>query len=613
MATMFNLPPSVPAVTLYGKYLEPDGRPRRGWVEILAPTPLTFPDAAAFITGPLVLPLDNEGGFSVTLPATDVAGQNPAEWAYWITERIQGMPNRAPYAIQLPQAVKSQRLDKAAPSDVTTPNYVGVTGSQIFTGTDAPPAGLGDHGDMYIQREITPDYLGVSDTMLSVWTKVDATWVNQSGKVHATKFYIANASTPATGAQTGDILLRSDTGNLYRRTAGGSWGAVMGNIIGPKGDKGDTGATGPKGADSTVPGPQGPKGDTGATGPQGPKGDTGPQGPKGDPGKDGQGAGTVTAVNGVQPDGTGLVTLTPANINAVATSAVGAASGVASLDSGSKIPAAQIPSLSATYLTVTQRGAVNGVASLDATTKVPAAQLPDLSGTYLTAAQKGAINGVASLGSDGKVPAGQLPPPMSGGAKNTWTPQAMGFQAWNVDPGAVANPTTVKYAKLNRIYLSGVNITEATPISHVVIMARGWGGSALIPGTRFRAGVYNEAGARVAYSGDVWNLGPAGQLPGTSAPAVTNHVGAVPIGVDNITLQPGRYHLAFLIRQGGASDFAYMHCQNEAPSNPANFFWINPAFEREKYIDGQDDLPTSIAGADTKVDHDHPIMALGKY
>ncbi len=37
-----------------------------------------------------------------------------------------------------------------------------------------------------------------------------------------------------------------------------------------------------------------------------------------------------------------------------------------------------------TYIPLSQRGAANGVASLDAGTKVPAAQIPDLSGTYLS-------------------------------------------------------------------------------------------------------------------------------------------------------------------------------------------------------------------------------------
>ena len=54
----------------------------------------------------------------------------------------------------------------------------------------------------------------------------------------------------------------------------------------------------------------------------------------------------------------------------------GAASGVATLGEDSKVPAAQIPDLSATYVSVNKLGASDGVAQLDSSGKVPAAQLP---------------------------------------------------------------------------------------------------------------------------------------------------------------------------------------------------------------------------------------------
>ena len=114
---------------------------------------------------------------------------------------------------------------------------------------------------------------------------------------------------------------------------------------GPKGDKGDTGEQGPQGEQGS-PGPQGPKGDaftyadftaeqlaalkgekgdtgaTGATGPQGPKGDKGdtgdpgPAGPKGDTGEQGPkgDTGAVASVNGIDPEASGNVTVTGADI-----------------------------------------------------------------------------------------------------------------------------------------------------------------------------------------------------------------------------------------------------------------------------------------------------------
>jgi hypothetical protein len=320
MATLFNLPASVPTVTLHGKYLGPDGRPLRGWVEILAPTPLTFPTAQAFVTGPVVIPLDAEGGFTVTLPATDVEGSNPADWAYWITEKLQGMRDRKPYAIKLPQALKDPWLDQLAPTDPGTPNYVGVEGNRIYQGSAVPPAGLGRHGDMYVRTEVTAAFLNVSDTRVTVYANVDGTWVMQSGEVRGSKIYVNNASTPSTATKPGDLLIRSDNGDFYQRDASG-WGTVRGNLKGPKGDKGDIGVTGAQGPQG-IQGAKGDKGDVGATGPagvQGPKGDTGSQGPQGEPGKDGTGAGTVTAVNAVQPDGTGNVTLAAGDVGALST------------------------------------------------------------------------------------------------------------------------------------------------------------------------------------------------------------------------------------------------------------------------------------------------------
>ena len=79
----------------------------------------------------------------------------------------------------------------------------------------------------------------------------------------------------------------------------------------------------------------------------------------------------VNSVNGQ----TGAVTLTAVDVQAVATSAVGASGGVASLGSDGKVPAVQLPSLD--YIPTNQKGVADGVASLDSSGKVPATQLPD--------------------------------------------------------------------------------------------------------------------------------------------------------------------------------------------------------------------------------------------
>lgn len=88
----------------------------------------------------------------------------------------------------------------------------------------------------------------------------------------------------------------------------------------------------------------------------------GPQGPPG----------IIQTVNGL----TGInITLIPSDIGAIALTEKGAASGVATLDGSTHVPAAQLPDLSGTYINVTQKGAASGVATLDGSSKVTVSQL----------------------------------------------------------------------------------------------------------------------------------------------------------------------------------------------------------------------------------------------
>ncbi|USH45858.1 hypothetical protein SEA_VIEENROSE_23 [Streptomyces phage VieEnRose] len=342
----------------------------------------------------------------------------------------------------------------------------------------------------------------------------------------------------------------------------------------PSAGAGLPGPTGPQGPE----GPQGEQGPTGATGATGQQGDTGPQGPAGTPGTPGaDGADGASAYEVAVAEGF------------VGTEAEWLASLV-----GPEGP---------------QGPAGNGnVDSVNGQTGVVLLDAADVGA--VPASEKGAASGVATLDSSTRLTAAQMP---TTAPRNVWTPQALGFQAWSVDPAAVANPTTLKAAVINRLYFAGIYISEPTPVSKVVVFSRGWGGSTLVPAARFQAGIYNSSGTRVAYTGStpLSNVPAAGGETGTPSDAATNHIGAVPFTLTTTpTLQPGRYWAAFNMSAGGSTDFYYFHVQNEAPSNPSNFHLLSPAFMRAGYLAGQSGLPSTITPSNMKLDHDPIIMAL---
>ncbi|MEV6419661.1 hypothetical protein [Streptomyces sp. NPDC051662] len=609
----YPLPPSIATVKVKGQYRGPDGRGLQGTVTFTGPGLLTFPDADLFIAGPVVARLDEFGAFTVTLPATDNEGMNPSDWSYTVKENLTGVTGARTFALLLPKGTAEIDLADVAPADPTTPTYVpvpgpqgekgdtGLAGSQVYTGSTVPADTLGANGDVYNRYETTT-FLGVTSTTVTTYGKSAGTWV-AAGSVRGAAWYVNTGATSSTDTKPGDMLLRTDTGDVWQRSASG-WGNTVGNLKGPqgiqgvqgvqgvKGDTGATGAQGPKGdtgatgAASTV---AGPKGDTGLTGAQGPKGDTGAtgiQGPKGDPG-----SGSVNSVNGdLGPD----IVLDAADVSAIPASAKGVASGVASLGTDGKVPTAQLPVLA-------DPNAVTSVNGLPG----PTVTLTAASVSALAASTKGAVNGVASLDAAGDVPIAQVP----NVARNEWNAKALGFEAWSCDPYGVANPVA-KYLKPARLYFVGFNITESTTVDRIVLFARGYGG---VTTNRYRAGIYREAGTKVVESASV-ALTMAGQEAGTLPGMVTNHIGAVPITIAQTVLAPGRYWVAFALVTGGTADFAYFHVQNEAPVATANFFMTTVPFARAWYTEGQGTgaLPTTVSqtAAGVLADHDLPIVAL---
>ncbi|QBZ73388.1 minor tail protein [Streptomyces phage Heather] len=405
--------------------------------------------------------------------------------------------------------------------------------------------------------------------------------------------------TGVTGARTFALLLPKDTAEIDLADVAPA-DPLTPNYVPVPGPQGE-------------PGPQGVKGDPGATGPAGANGAPGAPGAAGAPG-------VIQSVNGKSA---ASVTLVPADLGAVPTSDKGVANGVASLGADGKVPAGQLPATSNAVTSVntktgavvlsasdvsavptSDKGAANGVATLDASTKVPTAQIPSLTSTYVAVSTRGAANGVATLDGTTRLPVAQVPATLP---KNTWTPQALGFQAWSCDPGGVANPGA-KYLTPQRLYMTGFNITEPTTVSNVVMFARGYGG---VGTNRYMAGIYKEDGTRVVASAAV-ALSMAGQESGALPGMVTNHIGAVPLPITSTTLQPGRYWVAWVLTVGAASDFAFYHVQNEAPVSTANFFMPTTPFARAWYLAGQSTLPTTVSqtAAGVLADHDIPIVAL---
>ncbi|MGW3511170.1 hypothetical protein [Streptomyces sp. NPDC000994] len=584
------LPEGIPTVTVTGRYLTPDGRPLSGRVIWRAPL-LVFPAPYDVILGaPVTATLDAQGRFEVELPATDAPGMNPTGWAYTVAEQLDGIPAGRSYQVLLPAEKPRVDIADIAPTDPTTPNYVAVKGD---TGPQGEQGERGPQG--------TPGEPGAPGT------------------------------------------------------------------AGARGEQGPPGTPG-------APGEQGPQGERGAQGEPGPQGERGEQGP---PGKDGAGAGTVRAVNGIEPDGTGNVPLTAADVNALPADGnvpggyltfdtpAGNYRGFVFKSGGKNRWAFQVDGdpeggsnagsnfdLSAWndagewLATVLAGNRATGQLAIGGSTHTPGSALTVTGGTALrnvsaepatpagaaiayayggalkvvtpTArftvvepvplAQRGAANGVATLDPSGKVTAAQLP--ATSGARNMWTPDALGFQAWSVDPSSLIGyaGAATKYTKVQRLYLSGFNITEPTQVNSVVMFARGYGG---VAATRVMVGIFREDGTRVATS-TAANPPAAGQITNSPPQMKNNHFGAVPMKLSTTpTLQPGRYWGAWVQTAGGASDFGYVHIANDGWAT-ANFYLGTTAFARAFYIESQTTIPTTInqGAATSLVDHDVPVMAL---
>lgn len=100
------LPGNITTITLTGTYVDFQGNPGTGTValtptssELLDPADTTMIDAV-----PIIVTLDSNGHFSLTLPCTDNTALFPAGWVYQVTENVHGLRS---YQISLPHTLGS--------------------------------------------------------------------------------------------------------------------------------------------------------------------------------------------------------------------------------------------------------------------------------------------------------------------------------------------------------------------------------------------------------------------------------------------------------------------------------------------------------------------------
>ncbi|MEU0675074.1 collagen-like protein [Streptomyces sp. NPDC006172] len=562
------LPDGIPTVRVTGRFLTPAGEALAGQVVFRAPGMVTFGEFDVILGGPVTAPLDATGAFEIELPATNAPGMNPTGWSYSVAEQLAGVSMNRVYQVLLPADDPEVDLADIAPTDPTTPTYVAVRGDSAY------------------EVAVKAGFVGTV-----------AQW--------------------------------------------------LASLVGAQGVKGDTGATGPAG-------PQGVKGDTGAQGPTGAPGvvqsvngksqaavvlaaaDVGAVANNGGYSRmDGTlhvvYAGTqadvfkasdatqskYTAVNkNAELITNATATFTDARIGGTGATLGGGAGGVLAFANAATPPTTnpagallwaeggtlKVRQADGTAFTLGAGGGTAPVTSVNTKTGAVVLNAADVGALATTA--RGAASGVASLDATTRIPIAQMPTAV---VKNTWTPQALGFAAWSCDPYGVANPAA-KYLTPQRLYLTGVNITESTTVTKAVMFARGYGG---VGTNRYMAGIYREDGTRVVASSAV-ALTMAGQETGALPGMVSNHIGAVPLSFTSTTLAPGRYWVAWLMTVGGTADFSFYHVQNEAPVATANFFMTTTPFPRAWYVAAQSTLPTTVSptAATALADHDIPIVAL---
>lgn len=507
------LPESIPTVTVSGRFLSPNGRPLSGSVTFRAPAQITFPDADVILGGPVVAQLDAQGQISATLPATNAPDMDPAGWSYTVAEQLVGIPAGRSYNVLLPAEQPLVGLADIAPTDPSKPNYIPVVG---------PEGPRGPAGASAYEVAVAGGFSG----------------------------------TPA------------------------DW---LASLVGPRGATGSTGTQGALG----VPGKDGKDGAPGTPG----------------------APGLVQSVNGKSA---AAITLTAGDVGALATTAAGAANGVATLGTDGKVPTAQLPTSSGGgavasvngktgtvvlaaadvgALATSAAGAAGGVATLDTSGKVPAAQLPAAGGGAVTsvngftgavvlaaadvgaattahthtAAQvgalatsaRGAANGVAPLDAASDVPLANLP---DLAVPASFAPADLGLKAWAFDP--VTALSTTAFTGNASLRFTAVVLRQTTSVSKIVFQLGGYAGT-MNAGSW--AAIYDSTGARKGATADMAGEAVIPGVHNAGGAAVTAALTSSP------SLPAGLYYIAYVFRYSASDGPMLLQLENGAGAPPNVF------------------------------------------
>jgi hypothetical protein len=253
------MPANVTTVVVLGTFLTPEGNPSTGTITFTPSRWLSNSGADVAIPNSSVTKtLGTAGNFSVTLPVTDDADLQPANWFYTVSEVVDGVSQS--YAILLPGTAATNGtvyLADIAPASELGPEYASLRG----------PAG-----------EAATLAIGTTTSVSNAGTAaVTNVGTNTNGTLNFTLRDGPTGPQGATGAQGPQGSAATVTvgtvgsvafGGTATVTNSGTSGAAVLDFVVVQGPQGSTG-------------PQGPQGDQGPTGPTGPTGSTGPQGATG--------------------------------------------------------------------------------------------------------------------------------------------------------------------------------------------------------------------------------------------------------------------------------------------------------------------------------------------